>query len=128
MTAFPAPASPLPALLDAVELYFQALHECDLAKFDRVFHPASSLFDSLDGQVTAMPVAAYREVIAHRRPPAAAGQPREDALLALDLLSPEAAVAKVRLRIHEHVFVDHLVLMRQGERFVITAKAWHEEL
>ncbi|HEX7639439.1 MAG TPA: nuclear transport factor 2 family protein [Burkholderiaceae bacterium] len=114
-------------MLAAVELYFQALHECDLGKFDQVFHPAASLFDSLDGRVTAMPVAAYREVIAQRRPPAAAGQPREDALLALDLLSPQAAVAKVRLRIHEHVFVDHLQLMRQGERFVIVAKAWHEQ-
>ena len=56
-TAPDTASSPLPAMLAAVELYFQALHECDLGKFDQVFHPAASLFDSLDGRVTAMPVA-----------------------------------------------------------------------
>jgi len=112
----------------AVELYFQALHACDLAQFDQVFHPSSSLFDSTDGVFTAMPVAEYRQIIAQRRSPKSAGQAREDQLISIDLLSVDAGVAKVQLRIHDKVFVDHLNFARVNGRFMIAAKIWHEVL
>ena len=54
------------AVSEAVQLYFDALYECSLAKFDRVFHPSSSLFDATDGVFTAMPIADYRAVIEKR--------------------------------------------------------------
>lgn len=114
------------SISQSVDLYFQALHECDLSKFDRVFHPSCSLFDSTGGVFTAMPIADYREVIAQRRSPKSAGQAREDQLIAIDLLSADAAVAKVQLRIHNNVFVDHLSLARVDGRFMIVAKVWHE--
>ncbi len=114
------------SISQAVDLYFQALHECDLAKFDEVFHPSSSLFDSTDGVFTAMPVAEYREIISHRHSPLAAGQAREDQLISIDLLSTEAGVAKVQLRIHDKVFIDHLNFARIDGRFMIAAKIWHE--
>lgn len=114
------------SISQAVELYFQALHECDLAKFDQVFHPWSSLFDSTTGIFTAMPVAEYREVILNRRSPKSAGQAREDQLISIDLLSSDAGVAKVQLRIHDKVFVDHLNFARVDGRFMIAAKIWHE--
>lgn len=33
---------------------------------------------------------------------------------------------KVRLRIHEHTFVDHLTLAKVDGAFRIVAKTWHE--
>lgn len=39
----------------AVELYFEVMHECDLEKFDRIFHPASSLFAVHDGALILRP-------------------------------------------------------------------------
>ncbi|PPF89252.1 hypothetical protein C5C03_03955 [Clavibacter michiganensis] len=116
----------VPAAVAAVELYFQALHESDLDKFDRVFHPAASLFDVTDGALTAMPVGEYREVIRVRQSPASVGQPRDDTMISLDFLSPDMAVSKVRLRIHEHTFVDHLTLAKVDGAFRIVAKTWHE--
>lgn len=114
------------AINQAVDLYFQALHECDLAKFDRVFHPCCSLFDSTAGVFTAMPIAEYRQIIAQRRSPKSAGQARADQLISVDLLSLDAAVVKVQLRIHDNVFVDHLSLARIDGQFMIVAKVWHE--
>ncbi len=110
----------------AVEVYFDALYECDVSKFDQVFHPSCSLFDVTDGDFTAMPINEYREVISKRKAPKSTGQPREDQLITLDFLSPDSAVAKVRLRIHDKIFVDHLNFMRIGQRFMIVAKLWHD--
>ncbi len=73
-----------------------------------------------------MPVAQYREIIAHRRSPKSAGQAREDQLYSIDLLSTDAGVAKVQLRIHDKVFIDHLNFARVDGRFMIAAKIWHE--
>jgi len=115
-----------PAALAAIELYFQALHECDLDKFDQVFHPTASLFDVTDGTFTAMPVSDYREVIRLRQSPASVGQPRDDSMISIDFLSPDMAVSKVRLRIHDHTFLDHLTLANVDGRFQIVAKTWHE--
>lgn len=120
--------SSLEAVGQAVDVYFRALHACDMTLFDQVFHPCASLFDSTGGAFTAMPIAVYREIVAHRRSPLSAGQPRDDELISVDFLSPDAAVAKVRLRLHEHVFVDHLNFLRIDGRFMIAAKVWHEEM
>jgi Putative lumazine-binding len=114
----------MPDLVNAVELYFMALHECDLSKFDQVFHPSCSLFDSTDGVFTAMPIEDYRAVIAQRTSPKSVGQARDDGLISIDFLSKSAAVAKVRIRIHDKVFLDHLNFLRIEGRFQIAAKIW----
>lgn len=113
-------------LSNAVELYFQALYECNLEKFDQVFHSASSLFDSTEGVLTVMPIAEYRAIIEKRTSPKSAGQKRDDELISADFLSKDAAVVKVRLRIHKKIFVDHLNFARTNGKFQIVAKIWHD--
>lgn len=113
-------------LSGAVELYFQALFECNLVKFDKVFHPSCSLFDSTDGVLTVVPIADYRNVIEKRTSPASVGQKRDDELISMDFLSPSAAVVKVRLRIHDKVFIDHLNFAQSNGTFLIVAKVWHD--
>ena len=115
-----------PALLEANDLYFQALHECNLEKFDKVFHPSCSLFDTDDGALTIVPIAGYREVIAKRTSPMSVGKARDDELISADFLSADTAVTKVRLRIHDKVFIDHLNWAYSDGRFVIVAKLWHD--
>lgn len=113
-------------LSNAVELYFQALYECNLEKFDQVFHPSCSLFDSLDEALTVMPIADYRAVIEKRTSPQSVGQIRDDELISADFLSPTAAVVKVRLRIHDKIFIDHLNFAHCDGKFKIVAKIWHD--
>lgn len=116
----------MPALVEAVDLYFQALHECDLEKFDRVFHSSCSLFDTDDGKLTVVPIVDYRRVIAERVSPMSKGQTRDDALISADFLSTDISLTKVRLRIHDKVFVDHLNWAYVDGSFMIVAKLWHD--
>ena len=114
-------------LLDAIQTYFDALYACDLSLFDRIFHPACSLFDADEGTITVDPIDGYRRVIAKRESPASRSQQREDETILIDWLSPVTATVKVRLRIHANVFVDHLCFVKGTEGWRIVAKVWHLE-
>lgn len=109
----------------ALQLYFDVMHECDLEKFDRIFHPTSSLFNAKDGVLTLRPFVKYRTEIENRVSPKSLGQPRIDSILTIDILSPEMCFAKVRVRIHEKIFVDNLNLLKIDGRWMIVAKIYH---
>lgn len=114
-------------LLAAVDVYFRALHGCDVALLDSVFHPASTLFDVDEGVVTVYPYPAWREVVANRTSPASVGQERDEQVLSLDWLSEDAASVRVRLLVLSEVFVDHLSFVRGPDGWRIVAKVWHLE-
>ncbi len=114
-------------LHDAIDVYFRALHACDVTLLDSVFHPASSLFDVDEGPVVVDPFPAWREVVAARPSPASVGQERDEEILAIDWLSEKAAVVRVRLRVLDSVFVDHLSFVDGPDGWQIVAKVWHLE-
>jgi hypothetical protein len=66
-------------------------------------------------------------VLAGRKSPKALGAPREEEVLLLDFASPTQALAKVRVRINDMVFVDYLSYHRIGDDWLITSKAYHRE-
>jgi hypothetical protein len=108
-----------------MQLYFDIMHECDLEKFDRVFHPTCSLFTAKDGTHTVRPFTQYRAEIEKRIPPKTLGQPREETVLSIALLSPEIALAQVRVRIFEKIFIDNLNLLKIDGNWMIVAKIYH---
>ncbi len=115
------------SLLHTVDAYFRALHACDALLLDTVFHPVSSLFDVDEGALRVDPYQAWRQVVATRTSPASIGQARQDEVVNITWLSADSATVHVRLRILDEVFVDHLSLMRDGDRFRVVAKMWHRE-
>jgi hypothetical protein len=114
-------------LLDAVRVYFRALHTCDIELLDSVFHPASSLFDVDEGVITVDPYPAWREVVANRPSPASVGQDRDDEIIVVDWLSDTAAMVRVRLRVLDSIFVDQLSFVDGPDGWRIVAKVWHLE-
>lgn len=114
-------------LSDAIDRYFRALHACDVALLDSVFHPASTLFDVDEGPVVVDPYPAWREVVANRTSPASVGQEREEEIVSIDWLSEKAASVHVRLRVLDSVFVDHLSFVDGDAGWQIVAKVWHLE-
>jgi hypothetical protein len=114
-------------LLDAVDVYFRALHACDVALLDSVFHPASTLFDVDDGAITVDPYPAWRDVVANRASPASVGQARDDEVIVVDWLSNSAAMVRVRLRVLDSIFVDQLSFVDGPDGWRIVAKVWHLE-
>ncbi|MBT0957475.1 nuclear transport factor 2 family protein [Alphaproteobacteria bacterium KMM 3653] len=114
-------------LLAAIETYFDAIHNCDTAKLNAVFHPQSSLFDADNGSVFVEPIDSFSRDVAGRVSPASLGQPREAEVLMIDFLSPISATVKIRIRAHQSVFVDHLGFVQGAEGWQIVSKIWHLE-
>ncbi|WEK13120.1 MAG: nuclear transport factor 2 family protein [Candidatus Microbacterium phytovorans] len=115
------------ALHDAVDAYFRGLYHCDVDLLDTVFHPASSLFDVDEGVVTVDPYPVWREVVRTRTSPASVGQEREEEIVVVDELSDTAASVRVRLRVLDSIFVDHLSFVDGPDGWQIVAKVWHLE-
>lgn len=113
------------SISQSLQIYFDVMYECDLEKFDLVFHPSSSLFTMKDGELNVRSFAKYRAEIAVRIPPKSVSQPRMDAVLQIGMLSPEIAFAQVRVRIFEKVFIDNLNLLKFDGRWMIVAKIFH---
>ncbi|MFF3114761.1 nuclear transport factor 2 family protein [Kitasatospora sp. NPDC057904] len=105
--------------------YFDLLYTQDMDLFERVFHPDSVLYSAQDGEVVVRPRAAYRAVMEGRQSPTEAGAPRHDEILLIDVLSPEMALVKVRLRLFGNTMEDYLNLLKVGERWTVAAKLYH---
>ncbi|GAA3877753.1 nuclear transport factor 2 family protein [Celeribacter arenosi] len=114
-------------LLTAIEAYFDAIHGCDTAKLNAVFHPQSSLFDADNGTVFVEPIDSFSRDVGTRVSPASTGQKRDAEVLMIDYLSPVSAAVKIRIRAHQSIFVDHLGFVKGADGWQIVSKIWHLE-
>ena len=114
-------------LTQAIEIYFEAIHECDTAKLNTVFHPQSSLFDADNGAIFVEPIDSFSDDVAGRTSPASVGQNLDAEILLIDYLSPVSATVKIRIRAHKNVFVDHLGFVKGENGWQIVSKIWHLE-
>ena len=114
-------------LLAAVQLYFEAIHECDTVKLNKVFHPASSLFDGDNGTIFVEPIDSFSRDVGGRTSPDSVGQALTAEVLLIDYLSPLSATVKIRIQAHRNVFVDHLGFVKGKDGWQIVSKIWHLE-
>ncbi|TWT02697.1 nuclear transport factor 2 family protein [Reyranella sp. CPCC 100927] len=114
-------------LTEAVQRYLDLMYDCDVARFERVFCTTAQLHGFRDGQMTCWPAAQYKEILAARQSPQSLDAPREEQILLLDLASSGQALAKVRVRINQSVFVDYLTYHKIDGAWLITAKGYHLE-
>lgn len=114
-------------LTQAIEIYFEAIHECDTAKLNTVFHPQSSLFDADNGAIFVEPIDSFSNDVAGRTSPASVGQNLDAEILLIDYLSPVSATVKIRIRAHKNVFLDHLGFVKGENGWQIVSKIWHLE-
>ncbi len=115
------------ALAEAVQLYLDLMYDCDVSKFDRVFTTTAQLHGFREGKMTCWGAAHYKEILAGRQSPKALGSLREAQLLLLDITSSTQALAKVRVRVNDMVFVDYLSYHKIADAWLITSKAYHRE-
>jgi hypothetical protein len=110
----------------ALQVYFDVMYECDMAKFDRIFHPACSLFTVQAGDLVVRPFRQYREEMTARTPPRSTGQSREaERIVKIDMLADDLALAQVRVQIHDKLFADNLNLAKVAGQWMIVAKVYH---
>ncbi|MCK0142009.1 nuclear transport factor 2 family protein [Aliiroseovarius sp. F20344] len=114
-------------LRSAIQTYFEAIHECDVEKLDKVFHSQSSLFDADNGEIFVESIESFRNDVAGRTSPQSVGQQLEAEILMIDFLSSLSATVKIRIRAHQNVFVDHLAFVKGSKGWKIVSKVWHLE-
>lgn len=116
--------SSLPDLDDAIQLYFDVLYECDLEKFDRVFHPACNLYSPGDSGIAVVTLPDYRQIVAGRTPPSRSGQAREEQVDAVLSAGADVAMVFLSSRVGERRFKDLLSFVRAPDGWKIVAKTY----
>ncbi|MBD8089553.1 nuclear transport factor 2 family protein [Pseudomonas fluorescens] len=106
--------------------YFSVLQTQDLNKFDQVFHRGCVLYSAQNSSVVVRPFDEYRAMVQGRKSPKEGSFPQLDEVLMIDVMSPEMAIVKVRLRLFNNVMVDYLNLMKVDGRWMIFAKLFHK--
>ncbi|MBV9632291.1 MAG: nuclear transport factor 2 family protein [Xanthobacteraceae bacterium] len=112
-------------IASAINGYFDLMYDADDNKFPEVFHDACVIHGLREGQLAAWSAAEFREVMRNRPSPAAMKAPREQEIISIEQLVPDLAIAKVRVRIGQTGFVDHLIFHRVDGKWLVTSKAFH---
>lgn len=116
------PNDPEAAAVEAVvQDYFRGIHEGDVARLERIFHPQCWLFGENRSGSHAFPLAGFLEQIGGEPAPAAEGAAFDMRLVSLDRTGP-LAVAKVAVRYQDRRYTDYLTLQRAEARWRIVGK------
>ncbi len=112
-------------LIKTIGLYFDAIYFCDDKLLSEVFHPQAHLFDAEQQEIFVDPLSSFLQDVASRPSPASIKQVRDDRILMIDWLSTKSVLVKVQLCSMDNLFVDHLNLLYQNNKWLIVAKIWH---
>jgi hypothetical protein len=113
------------SIASAINGYFDLMYDADDNQFPEVFHDGCLIHGLRDGKHVAWTASEFRDVMRGRPSPAAMKSPGEQEILGIERAVPELAIAKVRVRIGQIGFVDHLVFHCIGGKWLITTKAFH---
>ncbi|WP_454620880.1 nuclear transport factor 2 family protein [Bradyrhizobium cenepequi] len=112
-------------IASAINGYFDLMYQADDNQFPEVFHGACLIHGMRDGKLAAWSASEFRDVMRNRQSPATMKSPRDQEILSIEHNAPELATAKVRVRIGQICFVDHLVFHRIDGKWLVTSKAFH---
>jgi hypothetical protein len=115
------------SLMTALQKYLDMMYDCDTSRFDDVFYATAQLHGYRDGKLVCWPCKMYRDILDKRQSPNSLNAPREDEILMVDFASTTQALVKVRVRLVEKVFIDHLTWHHIDGRWLITSKGFHIE-
>lgn len=113
------------AVSAAIDGYFDLMYDADDDRFPKVFHDACLVHGLRDGKLAAWSASEFRDIMRSRPAPAAMNSPRDQEIISIDSVAPDLAVAKVRVRIGQICFIDHLTFHRIDRDWLITSKAFH---
>ena len=112
-------------IASAVNGYFDLMYDADDKQFPEVFHGACLIHGMRDGKLAVWSASEFRDLIRNRQSPAAMKSPREQEILSIEQTAPDLAAAKVRVRIGQTSFIDHLIFHHIDGKWLVTTKASH---
>jgi len=113
--------------LPAIEAYLDLMYDADDSQFPEVFHELCQIHGMRDGKLMAWSASEFRKLVGSRPSPASMGSPRQQEIMRVDEISPGMAAAKLRVRIGQTCFLDHLILHRIDGKWLVTSKGFHVE-
>jgi Putative lumazine-binding len=120
-------ASDLGDLEQAVQTYFDGLHEGDTTKLASVFHAEAHLFSVTDGTLDDMPRERWFELVRNRPSARSRDLPRRDWIGQIDRSGPNTAFVKVQCQIPPRYFTDYLTFVKLAEGWRVISKTFHTE-
>ncbi|MBL8297996.1 MAG: nuclear transport factor 2 family protein [Rhodanobacteraceae bacterium] len=108
-----------------LQLYFDGLYHSDTRRLAQVFHPQALYATAAGEKPIIWRLQEYFPVVDARPAPAASQQPRTDRVLAIELVGPVTALAKVQCSIAPKQFIDLLTLICLDGRWQIISKVFH---
>ncbi len=112
-------------IVAAINAYFDLMYDADDTQFRDVFHDAALVHGMREGKLTMWQASEFRDLMRGRQSPASLQSPRDQAILSVEQTAPDLAVAKVRVRIAQIGFIDHLTFHRLEGKWRVTSKAFH---
>ena len=120
-------ASDLNDLEQALQTYFDGLHEGDTTKLGRVFHDVAHLFYVTDGKLGDMSRERWFDLVRSRASAQSQDLRRHDWVVQIDRSGPSTAFAKVQCQIPPRYFTDYLTFVKLEEGWRIVSKTFHTE-
>ena len=120
-------ASDLNDLEQALQTYFDGLHEGDTTKLGRVFHDVAHLFYVTDGKLGDMSREQWFDLVCSRASAQSQDLRRHDWVVQIDRSGPSTAFAKVQCQIPPRYFTDYLTFVKLEEGWRIVSKTFHTE-
>lgn len=115
----------LQAVASAIDGYFDLMYHANDRQFPEVFHDACLIHGKREDALVAWPAAEFRAIMRNRPSPASMNAPRDQQILNIELTASDLAAARVRVRIGQTCFVDHLIFHSFAGKWLITSKAFH---
>jgi hypothetical protein len=120
-------ASDLNDLEQALQTYFDGLHEGDTTKLGSVFHDVAHLFYVADGKLGDMSREQWFDLVRSRASAQSQDLKRHDWVVQIDRAGPSTAFAKVQCQIPPRYFTDYLTFVKLEEGWRIVSKTFHTE-
>lgn len=112
-------------ITSAINGYFDLMYDADDNRFLDVFHDACLIHGMRDGTLAMWSASEFRDVMRSRPSPASMQSPRDEEILGIECTAPALAAARVRVRIGQTGFIDHLIFHCIDGKWRVTAKAFH---
>lgn len=115
----------LKAVEKVVQTYLDGLYDADAEKLASIFLPSSALtYVSPDGKLQILPRDEWLAATRKRQPGRQAGLAREDHILAIDIIGPTMAYARVKCQLPPRYFTDQLCLLKVEGRWQVAQKVF----
>jgi len=121
-------AADFAAIHKVLQLYFDGLHHSDTRRLAQVFHPQALYATAAGDEPIFWRMDEYFPVVDARPAPAARGEKRNDRVLAIELVGPVTALAKLQCSIGPRHFTDLLTLIHVEGRWQVISKVFHYDV